>query len=77
MPNYNGATAEEFRTSGGELYMTEMRRMTISLPDELDKKILELKKDDRFIRCSYSEIVRQLLDDGFAMRAAERDGETA
>ena len=57
--------------------MTEMRRMTISLPDELDKKILELKKDDRFIRCSYSEIVRQLLDDGFAMRAAERDGETA
>lgn len=57
--------------------MTEMRRMTISLPDDLDKKILELKKDDRFIRCSYSEIVRQLLDDGFAMRAAERAGETA
>ena len=52
--------------------MTEMRRMTISLPDELDKKILELKKDDRFVRCSYSEIVRQLLDDGFAMRATER-----
>ena len=52
--------------------MTEMRRMTISLPDELDKRILELKKDDRFVRCSYSEIVRQLLDDGFAMRAAER-----
>lgn len=52
--------------------MTEMRRMTISLPDELDKKILELKKDDRFVRCSYSEVVRQLLDDGFAMRAAEK-----
>lgn len=57
--------------------MTEMRRMTISLPDELDKKILELKKDDRFVRCSYSEIVRQLLDDSFAMRATERSQDPA
>lgn len=57
--------------------MTEMRRMTISLPDELDKKILELRKDERFVRCSYSEIVRQLLDDGFAMRAAERSMDSA
>ena len=41
--------------------MTEMRRVTISLPDELDAKVLKLKKEDRFIRCSYSEIVRTLL----------------
>ncbi len=41
--------------------MTKMKRVTISIPDELDKRILELKKDDRYIRCSYSEIVRMLL----------------
>lgn len=53
--------------------MTEMRRMTVSLPDELDKRIMELKKDDRFIRCSYSEIVRQLLDHGFSMLEADKE----
>lgn len=52
--------------------MTEMRRMTISLPEELDKRILELKKDDRFVKCSYSEIVRQVLDHGFTMLSEER-----
>lgn len=52
--------------------MTEMRRMTISLPEELDRRILELKKDDRFVRCSYSEIVRQVLDHGFAMFTEEK-----
>lgn len=51
--------------------MTDMRRITISLPDELDRRILELKKDDRFIRCSYSEIVRKMLDRGFSMFAEE------
>lgn len=41
--------------------MTEMKRVTVSLPEEMDKKILELRKDDKFVRSSYSEIVRQLL----------------
>lgn len=53
--------------------MTEMRRMTVSLPDELDKRIMELKKDDRFVRCSYSEIVRQLLDHGFSMLETDKE----
>ena len=55
--------------------MTDMRRMTISLPDELDKQILELKKDDRFVRCSYSEIVLRMLDDGIKMQKAVRTRE--
>ena len=42
--------------------MTEMRRVTITVPDDVDKKVLQLRKDDRFVRCSYSEIVRQMLD---------------
>lgn len=52
--------------------MTEMRRVTISLPEELDKKILELRKDERFVRCSYAEIVRQMLENGLDMNAAAR-----
>ena len=44
--------------------MTEMRRVTISLPDEIDEEVLELKKQDRFVRCSYSEIIRMLLQAG-------------
>lgn len=45
--------------------MTDMKRVTISIPPEVDKQILELRKDDRFVRCSYSEIVRYLLNAGF------------
>ena len=44
--------------------MTDMRRVTISLPDEIDRRILELKKDDRYIRLSYAEVVRKLLERG-------------
>lgn len=57
--------------------MTDMRRVTISLPDELDKKILELKRNDRFVRCSYSEIVRQLMEHGYQMFEAERERPSA
>lgn len=52
--------------------MTDMRRITISLPNELDKRILDLKKDDRLIRYSYSKLVRQLLELGIEMFKAER-----
>lgn len=44
--------------------MTNMRRATISIPPEMDRRIVELRKKDQFVRCSYSEIVRQLLDLG-------------
>lgn len=57
--------------------MTDMRRVTVSLPDDLDKQILELRKDDRFIRCSYSEIVRQMLDRGFSTFSAEQSQDSA
>lgn len=51
--------------------MTDMRRITIALPDEIDKKILELRKDDRFIRCSYAEIVRKVLEQGLIAETAD------
>lgn len=55
--------------------MTEMRRVTITVPDDVDQKVLQLRKDDRFVRCSYSEIVRQMLDLG--IKAYEREGTNA
>lgn len=47
--------------------MTDMRRTTISLPDELVAQIFALRKDDRFTRCSYSELIRQLAEKGLSM----------
>lgn len=44
--------------------MTTMKRMTISMPDELAKKIIELRKRDEFCQCSYSEIIRRLVESG-------------
>ena len=49
--------------------MTELKRITISIPDDMDKKILELKKSDRFVRSSYSEVVRNVLIAG--LKAAD------
>lgn len=41
--------------------MTEMRRVTISVPDEIDQAVLKMKQTDEFVRDSYSEIIRKLL----------------
>lgn len=53
--------------------MTDMRRVTISIPEEIDRKILDLRKDDRFIRCSYAEIVRQIMEKGLDMSRMQQD----
>lgn len=57
--------------------MTEMKRVTISIPPELDKKILEMRKDDKFVRASYSEIVRTLIFAGldFSKQKNENTGQ--
>ena len=51
--------------------LTEMKRVTISVPDWLDKAVLELRKDDRFVRCSYAEIVRYILQVGLEVQRKE------
>ena len=52
--------------------MTNMKRTTISFPDDLTRKIFELRKDDRFIRCSYSELIRQLTEIGLSTLDSEQ-----
>ncbi len=41
-----------------------MRRVTLVIPSSLDERILELKKEDRFVRSSYAAVARQLLEIG-------------
>lgn len=49
----------------------QTNRITIMIPDEVDEKILEFKKMDRFIKSSYSEVVRFLLDRGIKSASKE------
>lgn len=44
--------------------MADMSRRTVSLPENMEAALIELRKTDRFCRCSYSEIVRQLIEAG-------------
>ena len=44
--------------------MTDMKRITISVPDDIAKAVYEMRKEDRFTKCSYSEIIRQLVSIG-------------
>ncbi len=50
------------------------KRMSISVNEEMDKKIIELKKTDKYCGCSYAEIVRQLIEAGIEVTEADRRG---
>lgn len=50
--------------------MTTMKRMSVLIPPEVDEKILEMKKTDEFVRCSYAELIRLIL-----RRGLEKDDE--
>lgn len=58
----------------GGTIMTNMRRVTVSLPKDMDKRILDLKKEDRFARCSYAEVVRQIVEHGLDEVKANEKG---
>lgn len=50
-------------------------RRSISLTEDMEKAIVEMRKDDRFTRLSYSEIIRQLLQMGLQKMAEEQRAE--
>lgn len=54
--------------------MTEMKRVTVAVPEDLDRRILELKKNDAYIRCSYGEIVRRLVSAGLEEAESQHIG---
>lgn len=41
--------------------MTNMKRRTFCIPDDLDKAVLELRKNDEYVECTYGEIIRRLI----------------
>lgn len=51
--------------------MTDMKRVTVAFPDEIDAAILDLKSTDQFRKCSYSEIVRRLVKHGLYLSQPE------
>lgn len=53
--------------------MTEMKRITISVPDKLEQAIADLRKTERFCRSSYSEIMREMLLIGIENYNTEND----
>lgn len=55
--------------------MADMKRMTISIPAEMEESIVELRKTDRFCRSSYAEIIREVLTAG--MERINRNQDTA
>lgn len=73
--NYNVAKVQNLRTGKEVKQMTDMKRVTIAIPEHIDQKVLELRKSDKFIRSSYAEIVRYILSIG--IEAYERDREVA
>lgn len=46
--------------------MTSMKRITISMPDELDERIYNLRQEKEYVKCSYSEIMRIMVSIGLA-----------
>lgn len=76
MMQVNQINGESESLKGGE-FMTNMKRTTVSFPDDLTRRIFELRKDDRFTRCSYSELIRQLAEMGLSILDAERTRDSA
>lgn len=40
------------------------KRLSINLPPELDRAVLDLRKTEEYCRCSYVEIIRVLMAEG-------------
>ena len=53
--------------------ISNQKRMSVSISGEIDDKIIEIRKTDAYCRCSYSEIVRQLIEAGLRAFEAEQE----
>lgn len=56
--------------------MTDMKRTTVSFPDEIVFALEELKQSEEYAGCTYSEIIRRLVVKGLENEpAAELENE--
>lgn len=51
--------------------MTDMKRITISLPDELNDAVEEMKRSDEYKNAPYSAIIRALIERGLKAKEAK------
>lgn len=51
--------------------MTDMKRTTVSLPDELVDALNDLRQTEEFKGVSYSELIRAMIQRGLAKCAVE------
>lgn len=43
-----------------------MKRITVGLPGKLEKKLIELRKTDKYCTKSYADIIRDLMEKGIS-----------
>lgn len=55
--------------------MTDMRRITISLPDDMSDQLNQIMERDGFSGCSCSEVVRRLMLVGIKSEERKRKKE--
>ena len=73
VPNYNGDNERKFCTKleGGDC-VTNMKRVSVPVPDDIDQRILELRESsEEYAKYSYAKLVRLLLRRGLGMEAME------
>lgn len=44
--------------------MSTVKRISVSLPEQLEKTIIEMRRTEEYCRCSYAEIIRMLMEIG-------------
>lgn len=52
--------------------MTDMKRMSVSMPDDIIQLLLELRKTEEYCKCSYSEIIRRLVVAGYGQTQRDK-----
>lgn len=57
--------------------MTDMRRITISVPQDMDDRVLALRKRKDYVRCSYSELLRRMIEIGLQAECNQEGQGTA
>lgn len=57
--------------------MTNLKRITISIPEELEDAIYKMRKRDEYNRCSKSEVVRKLVEIGLKAEARKKQTKEA
>lgn len=44
--------------------MTDMKRLSVSIPEDISNALYDLRKTDEYVKCSYAELIRVILRKG-------------